>query len=83
MYSENCLQRNQGKTKTNLYGKLSVPNVHTSSTCMKRNLSAATKNLVPRGSVIGIIVMIYNFDVAPDCNVNRSIKFVISNAKVR
>jgi hypothetical protein len=53
---------------------------------MKWNLSATEKKiLAPRDSVIlvGFIVMIYNFDAAPDCNVNRPVKFVISNAKAR
>ena len=39
--------------------------------------------MAPRGSVTGFIVIIYNFDVASDCNVNMPFKFVISNAKAR
>ena len=85
------MQRKLPSKKTGHNGNLplgqnfSVPSVQTSSASMKRKMfvTKKKKKLAPRCSVTGFIVMIYNFDVAPDCNVNRPIKFVISNAKAR
>ena len=84
MYSENCLQKNQGIKKPAFRVKVFNPE-HPKFKYLYETEPVATEKgiLAPRGSVIGFIVMIYNFDVAPDCNVNRPIKFVISNVKAR